>query len=50
MSKYTPDQEPTNTEKLEAALCRCNYAGGPEYIAQQLDELGVKAPDGYDEH
>lgn len=50
MSKYTPDQEPTNTEKLEAALRRCNYAGGPEYIAQQLDELGVKAPDGYDEH
>lgn len=39
-----PDPEPTNAEKLEAALRRCNYAGGPEYIAQQLDEAGVTAP------
>lgn len=39
-----PDPEPTNAEKIEAALRRCNYAGGPEYIAQQLDELGVTAP------
>lgn len=38
------DPEPTNAEKLEAALRRCNYAGGPEHIAQQLDELGVTAP------
>lgn len=35
----------TNAELIEKALRQCNYAGGPEYIAAQLDALGVKAPE-----
>lgn len=51
-TKVVPDPEPTNAEKLKAVLDAIgdSTAGYREHLASKLDEAGVKAPGGDDDH
>lgn len=48
-----PDPDPTNAEKIEAILADLDGAGfmtDPVLLSRHLDEHGVKAPGGDDDH